>query len=386
MIKQHVLKQQKSIAAKQERRTRHPVWNHPDNHSMFQGASVINFCSNDYLGLGHEPTIAQQFADAALKTGFGSGASTAICGYHPWQQQLEDDFAQWLGFERAILFNSGYCANLGVLTALLSRQTYALADKVSHASLLDGLVLSRSQYQRYRHCSLEHLKHLVAQRSPDMIISESVFSMEGTIAPLNDVAAVAKAQQALLLVDDAHGIGVLGKAGGGVIEHFSLSAADIDCLVLPLGKAFNGVGAMVLGSDWLIEAVLQFARTQRYTTALPPAICQGLNRALHCVQQDHWRREKLQQNIAYFKARASVLAIPLHTMNATPIQLIAVGDNMKALKLQQQLLDAGFYVVAIRPPTVPDNTARLRLSLNARHTAEQIESLLQCVAAGIGDG
>ena len=299
-----------------------------------QQKTCVDFSSNDYLGLKHHPKIKNDFADAVQKHGFGSGASALVSGYSDAHAETERLFAQWLGVEKTILFTSGYCANLSVLHTLLDRSSTVLADKLCHASLIDGIILSRAQHKRYQHNNLPHLQKLTELYQPNLIITESLFSMEGDITPVSQIITHSGKYQTNLLIDDAHGIGILGKTGKGIHEHFSLSQSTSTCLVAPLGKAFNAMGAIVAGSTEMIDAIVHFARAYRYTTSLPPAICIAIQSSLNIVQQEAWRRERLNHNIQLFIDYATDQGLTLTSSDLTPIKPVFIGDNTQALKTQ----------------------------------------------------
>ncbi|OGT44318.1 MAG: hypothetical protein A3F42_01225 [Gammaproteobacteria bacterium RIFCSPHIGHO2_12_FULL_37_34] len=359
-------------------RQRIPIHKRHHKQLSIHNHALINFASNDYLGLSTHANIKKSFIDGVEQYGFGSGSSAMISGYFKPQQQLEEKFAEYLKRDRAILFNSGYHANLGVIQALASRDSYVLSDKLCHASIIDGIQLSRCNHFRYRHGDVHHVQNIIA-RLPrvDLIITESVFSMEGSIASINQLAAITHQHQALFMVDDAHGIGVIGKFGRGICD--LVDSKTIDCLVTPLGKAFGGIGAFVSGQHELMEIILQFARTYTYTTALPPAITVATLAALEVIQKESWRREKLQRIITYFIKQAAQRNIVLNATDMTPIKTILIGDNHSVLVIQEKLMERGFLVSCIRPPTVPRNTACIRISLNCYHHEKEIDQLLDLI-------
>lgn len=348
--------------------------------------TCINFGSNDYLSLSKHPKIAEALSRAAKQHGFGSGASAFVSGYSTEHRETERQFAEWLKVDEAILFSSGYLANLTVLDALLSRSHKVFGDKLCHASLLDGIRLGRSKLYRYRHCDLSHLRHLVKQSSirdpnlPNLIVTETIFSMEGDIAPIEDLVCLAKENEADLLIDDAHGIGVLGQNGAGISEHLALRQDQFTCLTLPLGKAFNAMGAIVAGRREIIEIILQFGRPYRYTTALPPAMCKAIRTSLQLVRGETWRRQHLNHNIRFFNQVVKDHSISLVSEHETPIRSLVIPNTSKLLEIQDYLLSRGFYVPAIRPPTVPKNMSRLRISLNCLHTEDEIKELISHIA------
>ncbi|MBY0534141.1 MAG: 8-amino-7-oxononanoate synthase [Rickettsiaceae bacterium] len=336
----------------------------------------INFTSNDYLGISNHPEITKAFIKGVESFGFGSCSSVLVSGYSSIQQKLEEQFAEFVGRDRAIFFNSGYMANLGVITALASRKSVIFSDKFCHASLLDGILLSKAKHFRYQHQNIEHLKYLASIACPDIIITESIFSMEGSITQIADIVEIAKENKSLLLVDDAHGIGVLGENGGGICEEVNLSQEDIPCLITSCSKALGGFGAMVSGRTELIEMILQFAKSYRCTTSLPPAICQGLLASLTVIRTEQWRRDKLKENIQTFIEESGKLGLELVASDMTPIKSILAYDNKRAVAAQKFLLTKGFLVACIRPPTVPAKSARIRISLSCHHTEKQIIEML----------
>lgn len=352
-----------------------------DAYVWTQGKRLINFSSNDYLNLGTHPDVKTAFIKGVEQYGFGSGSSSLISGFYKPHHALEEAFAEFLGVKRAILFNSGYHANLGILTALCDSESIIIADKHCHASLIDGMRLARAKFFRFRHNHFDHAETLLKKYAhyPRILVTESIFSMEGNISDIKSLAALSRLHEALLFVDDAHGIGVLGKHGRGISEYFNLSAKDIPCLSLPLGKAFGSTGALVVGNEILMDVILQFARTYCYTTALPPAVSVATLEALKIVERETWRREKLQGLIQNFIRCALSHDLPLLSYDETPIKCILVDSNKKALCVQQQLFDQGFFVSAIRPPTVPQNEARIKISLNCAHTESQINSLMDAL-------
>jgi len=348
------------------------------------GDGSINFCSNDYLGLAQDPRLADAMADAARLHGTGAGASHLISGHGGEHEGLERDLAAFVSRERALVFSTGYMANLGVLGALADRRDLLLADELNHASLIDAARLVRSpQNHRYAHADARAALALLEAHAPTVaaddagafVITDGVFSMDGDVAPLPALAAAAAAHAAWLVVDDAHGIGVIGATGRGSCEHYALSAGEVPVLIGTFGKALGTFGAFVAGDGAVIELLLQRARTYIYTTALPPAVAAATRRALDIVQREPWRRQHLQSLIEYFRAGARQRGLHL-LESATPIQPLILGSELKALAASAQLREAGYRVTAIRPPTVPAGTARLRVTLSAAHTPEHIDGLL----------
>lgn len=347
-----------------------------DNRIIFDKVECINFCSNDYLGLATSETVKKAFIEGVQQYGFGSGSSALISGYFTPQKQLEEKFAEFLNRDRAIYFNSGYLANLGVISALNGRNNIIISDKLCHASILDGISLSKAKHYRYHHNNVTHLEKMLQSLNGGTIITEGVFSMEGDISPIDKISKIADQNKSSLIVDDAHGVGVLGQNGGGICEYYQLSQKDVACLVTPLGKAFGAIGGVVSGTKELIEAILQLARTYIYTTALPPAIAVAAMQSLKIVQQESWRRDRLNNLIKYFIEQASQRELQLVSNNHTPIKSILIGSNLKVQQIQQKLLQKGFYISCIRPPTVPVGTARIRITINCNHHEQEIERLL----------
>lgn len=357
----------------------------PYNHRKYgyilsDKKTYINFASNDYLGLAGETSILNAFANGINKHGFGSSASVAVSGYHKAQQQFEYAMSEFLERERAVFFNSGYLANIGAITALTDREDKLLIDKRAHASLYDGILLSRANYKRYPHQDMRAISQQLTAYAPTWLITEGVFSIEGDITPVPDLVHLTQAYQTQLMIDDAHGLGILGQHGRGISEHFQLSPQAIDCLITPLGKAFGGVGAIVAGEHRMIEQVIQYARSYRYTTALPPAIFYGLLQAVKLVKKDSWRRDLLQERIAFFIQTAIKLGISLLSIDKTPIKTIVIGDNHRCIEIQRQLQTAGFLVGAMRPPTVAPKQAALRITLSCLHTETMLKNLLEHIS------
>ena len=344
---------------------------------QIDGQTLTNFSSNDYLGLAGDSRLEASLVKAAAQYGVGSGAAHLICGHSVAHHQLEEELAEFLGRERVLLFSTGYMANLGILSALLGRNGLVYEDRLNHASLLDGARLSGATLKRYAHASLPEISQ---EQGPDSLIAtDGVFSMDGDLMDGKALASVASVSGAILMVDDAHGIGVLGKTGAGVLELQGLGPNDVPILVGTLGKAFGTFGAFVAGSEVLIEFLIQKARTYIYTTAMPAAIAEATRTSLRLVQEESWRREHLAGLISRFRAGAQSLGLALGE-SASPIQPVLVGDSRSAVSAQTRLLDAGFLVVAIRPPTVPKGTARLRCTLTARHAVEDVDRLLDALS------
>ncbi len=350
-----------------------------------RGKTYLNFCSNDYLGLANHPKIKKSFMQAAEKFGVGSGAAHLVNGHSSEHHALEEELAEFTGRERALLFSTGYMANMGVLSALAGKGDLILQDKLNHASLIDGALLSRADFKRFKHNDLAHAEQLLSasQAETTVLAVDGVFSMDGDLAPLPQLAELALEHSAWLMVDDAHAMGCLGKTGAGSCELYQLNATQVPILMGTLGKAFGTSGAFVAGSAVLIESLIQFARTYIYTTASPPAVAAASRTSLQLVKEESWRREKLQQHIAFFRKEANLQGWQL--MNShSPIQPLILGDESLALAASNQLRDLGIWVTAIRPPTVPQGTARLRITFSAEHTEEQLLQLLEALRKVLG--
>ena len=352
---------------------------------IVDGKPVLNFCSNDYLGLANHPDIIAAFKSAADEFGVGSGASHLVCGHSVLHHQLEQELAGFLGRDRALLFSTGYMANLSVINALVGKQDYIFEDKLNHASLLDAGLLSGARFQRFLHNDLNNLESRLkkAGSGRKLIVVDSVFSMDGDLAPLDELAALAQKHNAWLMADDAHGLGVLGAAGAGCAEYFNLDQAQLPILMGTLGKGFGSFGAFVAGSETLIETLIQFARPYIYTTALPPAVAAASLASLNIIRNSVQHREHLHTLIRQFKTGAAALGLELMP-SCSAIQPLFVGDSARALVISQSLAEKGLLVSAIRPPTVPANTARLRVTLSAAHSEQQVAYLLSSLAEVFG--
>jgi 8-amino-7-oxononanoate synthase len=341
------------------------------------GRTLVDFSSNDYLGLAHHPGVAAAMSACAVRMGAGSGASHLVTGHGVEHARLEEELAAFVGRERALLFSTGYMANLGVLAALAGRGELVLLDRLSHASIIDGALLSGARFKRYPHGDAAAAERMLNE-SPEeatVVATDGVFSMDGDIAPLRELAKSAAERKAWLVVDDAHGIGVLGKTGGGTLEHCGVTADEAPVLIGTLGKAFGSFGAFVAGSRDLIEFLVQKARPYIYTTALPQPVAAATRKALDVAQKEPWRRERVLALTTRFRKAARDAGVALLDSN-TPIQPVMVGSSEAALQAQQELLEAGFRVVAIRAPTVPRGSERLRVTLSAAHTEAQVDALV----------
>jgi 8-amino-7-oxononanoate synthase len=347
---------------------------------VVDGTPLLAFCNNDYLGLANHPDIIAAWQAGADKWGVGGGSSHLVIGHSSPHHQLEEALAELTGRPRALLFSNGYMANLGAVTALVGQGDTVLEDRLNHASLLDAGLLSGARFSRYLHNDAESLSSRLEKAVGDtLVVTDGVFSMDGDIADLPTLARTAKAKGAWLMVDDAHGFGPLGANGGGIVEHFGLGMDEVPVLIGTLGKAFGTSGAFVAGSDELIETLIQFARPYIYTTSQPPALACATLKSLELLRTEHWRREHLARLIAQFRAGAEQIGLTLMD-SFTPIQPILIGDAGQAVRLSQMLREHGLLVTAIRPPTVPAGSARLRVTLSAAHSEAQVQLLLEALA------
>lgn len=351
---------------------------------VVDGVPVLAFCSNDYLGLGQHAAIAEAVRLATYSHGTGSGAAHLISGHSDLHELLEQELASFVGLPAALCFSTGYMANLGVVTALADRDSCIFADRLNHASLNDAMVLSRATLKRYRHNDMQALETLLQQSScrRRLIISDSVFSMDGDIAPVEELLELAERYDALLILDDAHGFGVLGPQGRGIAAHAGLRSERL-IVVGTLGKAAGVSGAFVAGSSVLVDWLLNHARTYIYTTASPPLLAAGLLRSLQLIAEGQALREHLQHLQQVLREGCAGLPWTL-LPSTTPIQPLQVGESQAALDLSRLLLERGIWVPAIRPPTVPAGSARLRISLSAAHSVQDVQQLttaLQAIAA-----
>lgn len=354
----------------------------PDTADIqLDGRQCVDFCSNDYLGLAAHPQVIEALIDAARIHGVGARASHLITGHQTEHEALEHELAAWTGRERAIVFSTGYMANLGLASALARRGAIVFGDRLNHASLIDGGRLSGATLLHYPHGDVAALEQqLVAQESGTaLVLTDGVFSMDGDLAPLPALAAACAKHGAFLAVDDAHGLGVIGATGRGSLEHFQLTAAEVPALVGTFGKAFGTFGAFIAGNGDLIETLIQRARTYIYTTALPPAVAAATRAALAVSIAEPWRRERVLALTRRFRELALTAGITL-AASETPIQPILLGSAQEAMRASNALLERGFFVAAIRPPTVPADTSRLRVTFSASHRDTDVENLVVALA------
>ena len=351
---------------------------------IIDGRKVISFCSNDYLGLANHPLVKKAFIKGVEQYGVGSGAAHLINGHTKAHHALEETLAEFTGYPRALLFSTGYMANLGVTQALVGRGDSVFEDRLNHASLIDGGLLSGARLKRYTHNDAENLGQKLSSHKTGekLVMSDAVFSMDGDIIDAQSIVATSKQHDAWLMLDDAHGFGVLGKKGRGTLDYTDTNTSDVSIYMATLGKAVGTAGAFIAGSDDLIETLIQQARTYIYTTAQPPAIAVATIESLRLIKNEPQHRENLQRNIDYFKQCANESSLTLSNSD-TAIQPIIIGDVEKTVQLSQSLLDKGLLITAIRPPTVPKGTARLRITLSATHTKTQIDQLVDSIARQI---
>lgn len=405
---------------------------------IVEGRRLINFCGNDYLGLARHPRVSAALREGAAAWGTGSGASHLVTGHGLEHARLEEELAAFVHRERALLFSTGYMANLAAITSLAGRGDRVVLDRLSHASLIDSALLSGARLHRYAHGDAEAARRALVERGARahhdagdvahagasqrvrLIATDGVFSMDGDVAPVRELAALAAANDAWLVVDDAHGLGVLGATGRGTLEHLGVegpgarrasaepgaptgaggaspaapaladapaaasaaTAAPVPVLVGTLGKAFGTFGAFIAGSGALVELLIQRARSYIYTTALPHALAAATRAALAVAQQESWRRERVLALTERFRNAARQLGLPL-TDSHTPIQPVVVGSAEAALEASRALMEAGFWVAAIRPPTVPRGTARLRVTFSADHSELQVDALVDALSRSI---
>jgi 8-amino-7-oxononanoate synthase len=344
------------------------------------GRHVVNFCSNDYLGLANHPDVVGAFKAGADRYGVGSGSAHLVCGHSAAHHALEEELAAFTGRDRALLFSTGYMANVGVISALLGRSDAVFEDRLNHASLLDGGLMSGARFKRYAHADVADLETKLENAAGNkLIVTDGVFSMDGDFAPMDELAVAAKNHNAWLMVDDAHGLGVIGEHGGGIIEYSGLSQDEVPVLMGTLGKGFGTFGAFVAGSEALIETLIQKARTYIYTTAMPAAVAEATRASLKIAIAENWRRDKVKNLSERFSLGARQLGLQVMP-SSSAIQPILIGDSHRAVDISNALLEAGFLVSAIRPPTVPQGSARLRVTFSALHQEQHVDRLLDALA------
>lgn len=374
------------LAAQHLQRRRRTVTATGDGAAVIvDGRPLINFCGNDYLGLNAHPALAEAMARSAAAAGAGSGASHLISGHGQEHERLEQELAQFTGRERAVLFSTGYMANLAAITCLAARHSPVIMDRLCHASLLDAARLAGARLGRFAHGDAAAAAAALAQdpaAEQALLVTEGVFSMDGDLAPLPQLSAAASAAGATLIVDDAHGLGVLGATGRGCLEHFHLDATAVPILVGTLGKAFGCFGAFIAADADYIEWFVQSARSYIYTTALPPPVAAAAREALAVAATEDWRRVRVLELTARLRRGCAQAGVPL-LPSPSPIQPLILGDSARALAVSDELFAAGFWVTAIRPPTVPKDSARLRITLSAAHSEQQVDALIDALTAAL---
>jgi 8-amino-7-oxononanoate synthase len=376
-----------ALEARALKRARQIVEGPPGVELRIGDRQLVNFSSNDYLGLAAHPELRAALLRGAERYGVGAGAAHLVTGHTRAHHALEEELAAFTGRPRALLFSTGYMANLGIVSALAGAGDLALEDELNHASLLDAGLLAGARFKRYAHADAEAAATALAasEAKQKLLLTDGVFSMDGDIAPLPALAAAAAAHGATLVVDDAHGLGVVGAGGRGTLEHHGLGPAEVPVLMGTLGKAFGCAGAFVAGSVALIEWLENRARTYIYTTASPPALAEAARAALALSQREGWRRERLGVLIARFRAGAAELGLRV-LPSTTPIQPIVVGDAAATLAAAAALREAGLLVTPIRPPTVPEGSARLRVTLSTAHSEAQVDRLLAALERALPGG
>ena len=381
MIFQHLAEQLAELGRKGLLRRRLVRESGQGAHILIEGREYLAFCSNDYLGLAGDPRIAKALADASQRFGVGEGASHLLTGHSVLHARLEEKLAEFVGAPRALLFSTGYQANIGAITALAGADADVFSDSLNHASLIDGVRLSRAQIVRYPHVDLDFLGEAMSRSKANLklVVTDGVFSMDGDIAPLPGILELCERHDALLMVDDAHGFGVMGPGGRESPASFGLDSRRI-VYVGTLGKAVGVAGAFVAGVAEVVESVLQRARTYMYTTASPAPLAAAVEASLEIIRDENWRRERLTQLIAALRARLHGTDVRLAD-SGSPIQPLILGDNGRCLAASTALRERGILVPAIRPPTVPEGTARLRISLSAAHSLEDVARLAEALRA-----
>ena len=340
------------------------------------GQDYLSFCSNDYLGLANHPELIEAVCEGAQQYGVGAGASHLVIGHHTSHHKLEEMLADFTGFPRALLFSSGYMANAGVVSALVGRGDEIYSDKINHASLNDAAMLSHAKWIRYPHLDLAILENRlsVSQAKCKLVMTDAVFSMDGDIAPVVELLVLCEKYNAWLLLDDAHGFGVVGNEGRGIVSHYGLSSPRI-IYMATLGKAAGVSGAFIAGQEVVIETLIQYARSYIYTTAMPPLLSYALLKSIELIRREGWRRRKITKLTEYLKNNLKFLRWTLLPSDM-PIQPVIIGESREVMQIRNELQNRGILVPAIRPPTVPKSSARLRISLSAAHSIKDVERLV----------
>ncbi|MCY4129993.1 MAG: 8-amino-7-oxononanoate synthase [Gammaproteobacteria bacterium] len=363
-------------------RTRRIVESPQGREIDVNGRRLLNFSSNDYLGLASDPRIAQAFHEGIRTWGTGSGASHLISGHTAAHHALEEELADFVERPRALLYGSGYAANVGVINALLSVGDQVFEDRLNHASLLDGGWISRADFHWFEHRDVRQLQCLVSERADRpcrrLIVSDGVFSMDGDQCRLDDLIAIARRTDSWLQIDDAHGIGVYGDHGKGTVDPKRYTTEDVPVLIGTLGKSFGTAGAFVAGEEALIETLIQRSRNYIFTTAMPAALACATSRSLAIVEHESWRRDRLKSLVSNFQEGVKSLNLPVPE-SCSPIQPLVIGDTNTTLSVARSLEENGCFVVPIRPPTVPVDTSRLRITFTAAHAESDVDRLLEAL-------
>ncbi|MBT7591956.1 MAG: 8-amino-7-oxononanoate synthase [Candidatus Scalindua sp.] len=357
------------------------IGNAQDSHIEIEGKTFLSFCSNNYLGLANNPSVVKAVKDAVEEYGWGAGASRLVSGNMTLHETLENVISRFKGKEAALVFPTGYMANLGAISSLVSKGDLVICDKLNHASIIDGCRLSGADFRVYAHCDMEKLENILRKSSRynrKLIVTDSVFSMDGDLAPLPDIVRIADKYKAMVMVDEAHGTGVFGRNGRGVVEHFNLNN-EIDIVMGTLSKAIGSLGGYVTGDNDLINYLRNKARSFMYTTALPPAVCAASIAAINLIKGDPSIRESLWHNVRFINDNLKLLNFNLIS-SESPIIPILVGDAQKAVDMSKLLYERGILIPAIRPPTVPANSSRLRMTVMSTHTKEDLERLLEALS------
>jgi len=350
-------------------------------HLEIKGKTYLSFCSNNYLGLANNPLVIKAVKDAVGKYGWGAGASRLVSGNMRLHEVLEGEISRLKGKEASIVFPTGYMANIGTISSLVSKGDLVICDKLNHASIIDGCRLSEADFRVYPHCDMKKLENILkkgTKYSRKLIVTDTVFSMDGDIAPLPDIVGIARKYKAMVMADEAHGTGVFGKRGGGVVEHFNLSK-KIDIVMGTLSKAVGSLGGYVSGDEDLINFLRNKARPFMYTTALPPAVCAASIAGINLIQENPSLRTSLWNNVRYLKKELDLLNFNL-IPSESPIIPILIGDATKAVDVSKLLYKKGILIPAIRPPTVPARSSRLRMTVMSTHTRKDLERLLEVLS------
>ena len=357
------------------------IGNAQESHIEIEGKTFLSFCSNNYLGLANNPSVVEAVKDAVEEYGWGAGASRLVSGNMTLHETLENVISRFKGKEAALVFPTGYMANLGAISSLVSKGDLVICDKLNHASIIDGCRLSGADFRVYAHCNMEKLENILRKSSRynrKLIVTDSVFSMDGDLAPLPDIVRIADKYKAMVMVDEAHGTGVFGRNGRGVVEHFNLNN-EIDIVMGTLSKAIGSLGGYVTGDNDLINYLRNKARSFMYTTALPPAVCAASIAAINLIKRDPSIRESLWHNVRFINDNLKSLDFNVIS-SESPIIPILIGDAQKAVDMSKSLYERGILIPAIRPPTVPVNSSRLRMTVMSTHTKEDLEILLEVLS------